>query len=74
VLPVSILPQGIQANIQINIQVESQWHGDLDKYGSFCITVPLDQINKIAEKLAASNYEWSNRAESDPNAPRNLDV
>jgi len=54
--------------------VEAQWHGDLDTYGSFCITVPLNQITDITTTLINKNHEWDFRAKSDPWALRGLDV
>ena len=54
--------------------METQWHGDFDTYGSFCITIPLPQTAEIFTKLFASNEDWDIRAKSDPQALRNLDV
>lgn len=54
--------------------VEVQLKGDLDTYGSFCITIPLEQTAEILTKLNQRNRDWKRRAASDPHAPRNLDV
>ena len=54
--------------------MEAQFRGDLNTIGSFCITVPLAQIAEIIAELQKSNQEWDRRAESDPQAPRELDV
>ncbi|KAF9647201.1 hypothetical protein BDM02DRAFT_2747636 [Thelephora ganbajun] len=54
--------------------IEAQWHGDLDTYGSFCITVPLMQICAIVTKLNASNRDWERRAALNPQASRNLNI
>ena len=54
--------------------VDAQWHTVLDTYGSFCITVPLNQILEIINKLDASNRDWERRAKDDPDASRNLEV
>ena len=59
---------------QAHTQVEAQLHGDLDTYGSFCITVPMSQVFHIIEALSASNGDWDARAQLDPRALRNLDV
>lgn len=54
--------------------VEAQLHGDLNTYGSFCITVPLRQIIDIQETLVETNREWDRRAAEDPQSSRGLDV
>ena len=54
--------------------VGAQWHVDLDAHGSFCIAIPLQQIIEIVETLKASNCDWEDRVESDPQALRALDV
>jgi len=63
----------IQAGVYRH-SVEAQWYGDLDTYGSFCITIPLQQVLDIVTKLLESNADWSHRAALDPLASRNLDV
>ncbi|KAJ7491294.1 hypothetical protein FB451DRAFT_637585 [Mycena latifolia] len=50
------------------------WHGHIDKRGSFCVVVPLQQIIDMVLHLTMSNLEWAVRAITDPNAPRNLDT
>ena len=47
---------------------------DLDTYGTFCITVPLQQVVAIIEELRKSNRDWERRANSDPQASRDLNV
>jgi len=76
VLPVSdfLLGKHIQTGRSHKHLVEAQWNGDLDKYGSFCITVPLYQLIDILFHITKSNGEWDSRAGSDPQAPRGLDV
>jgi hypothetical protein len=74
VLPVSAFRLCQIQSEQAQTQVEIQLHGDLDTYGSFCITVPISQIIQIIERLYASNQDWDARAQSDPQALRNLDV
>ena len=54
--------------------VEAQLHGDLDTHGTFCITVPLNQILEMNSTLSRCNLEWEGRAKSNPNASRNLVV
>ena len=54
--------------------MEAQWQGDLDNYGSFCITIPSDQTLAIVNKLNASNDDWERRALLNPQAARNLNV
>ena len=54
--------------------MEAQWHGDLDTYGSFCITIPQRQIYQVTMALEISNQEWDDRAKSDPKALRNINV
>lgn len=72
-LPVSAFPLGQNSCLNEH-PVEAQWHGDLDAYGSFCITVPLAQTSAIIAKLEISNCEWKRRAASDSQAQRNLNV
>jgi len=65
------------ADIQTNIHthpVEAQWHGDLDEYGSFCLTIPLEQIAVIVTELCVINNRWDFQVESNPSALRDLDV
>ncbi|KAJ7688364.1 hypothetical protein B0H17DRAFT_1202924 [Mycena rosella] len=50
------------------------WHGQLDKRGSFCVVVPMEQILLMASSLLLSNITWANRAARDPSAPRDLDT
>ena len=54
--------------------VEAQVHGTLDTYGSICITIPFDQILGITRMLTLSNIDWRERAASNPQAQRNLNV
>jgi hypothetical protein len=54
--------------------VEAQWHGALDVYGSFCLTIPLGQVYDMVGALRDSNSDWDRRAKSDPYALRGLDV
>ena len=54
--------------------VGAQLHDDLDAYDSFCIAIPLEQLARIIETLHESNRDWNDRAESDPQAFRGLDV
>ena len=54
--------------------METHLHGDLDTYGSFCITLPISQIIQIISALNTSNQDWDARAQSDFRALRNLDV
>ena len=53
--------------------VEDRWYNHAED-GTFCITVPLLQIDAIVEKLEKSNRDWDVRAKSDPQASRNLNV
>lgn len=53
--------------------VEPEWHGGLDT-GSFCITLPLEQVSDILGELEGINNDWDERAKSDPEASRNLNV
>ena len=74
--PVSVflLDQTRQSECPNEHPVEVQLKGDLDTYGSFCITIPLEQTAATLTKLNQSNRDWKRRAASDPHAPRNLDV
>ena len=74
VLPVSASRLCQIQSEQAHTQVETQLHGDLDTYGSFCITVPMGQLFQIIAELDASNQDWDARAQSDLQALRNLDV
>ncbi|KAJ6541764.1 hypothetical protein B0H19DRAFT_1174572 [Mycena capillaripes] len=56
------------------LALDVHWHRHLDKRGSFCIVVHLEQINAISNYLFRSNQEWGKRARKDPKAPRNLDT
>ena len=48
-------------------------HG-LETHGSFCVTIPLQQILEISLLLTGSNRNCDRQAKSDFSAPRNLDV
>ncbi|KAJ7246345.1 hypothetical protein C8J57DRAFT_1724768 [Mycena rebaudengoi] len=50
------------------------WHGHLEKRGSFCVVVPMEQLWALLKDLVASNTNWDVRASTDPKAPRNLDT
>lgn len=75
-LPVSVFLLGwtYPSKRSHRCSVEPQWHGDLDTYGSFCITPPIEQIATILVELYESNRRWDSRTKSDSQAPRNLDV
>ncbi|KAJ7093189.1 hypothetical protein C8R44DRAFT_815808 [Mycena epipterygia] len=56
------------------VPIEVQWHGSLDKQGAYCFGIPLNQLSSIFIALIQSNTEWDLRAETDAQAPRNLDT
>ena len=73
-MSVFTLDQRYQIKHLTECPVDVQWHSDLDTHGSFCITVPLDQIIAIVTKLVACNRDWERRVKVDPEALRNLEV
>ena len=73
-MSVFLLDQTRQSECPNEHPVEVQLKGDLDTYGSFCITIPLEQTAAILTKLNQSNHDWKHQAASDPHVPRNLDV
>ncbi|KAJ6508895.1 hypothetical protein C8R45DRAFT_969209 [Mycena sanguinolenta] len=56
------------------IALEVHWRNQLDKRGSFCIVVPVKQLEDMITKLTFLNVDWDTRVASDPTAPRNLDT
>lgn len=58
----------------IHDPVEVQLRGDLNTYGSFCITLPLAQTAATFKELRDINDEWDVEIKSNPSALRNLDV
>ncbi|KAJ6508896.1 hypothetical protein C8R45DRAFT_459319 [Mycena sanguinolenta] len=48
--------------------------GQLDRRGSFCIVVPIKQIQDMIESLRVSNDLWDRRAVENRTAPRDLDT
>ncbi|KAJ7675817.1 hypothetical protein DFH06DRAFT_1292062 [Mycena polygramma] len=57
------------------VGLDVHWHGQIDKRASFCLTVPLQQLDQIYATLLDTNIEWRNRvAAGDNSAPRNLDT
>ncbi|KAJ6585198.1 hypothetical protein B0H19DRAFT_1108747 [Mycena capillaripes] len=54
------------------IGLDVHWHGELDKRGYFCFSLPLKQLEDLIRILLESNREWRLRAEYDRIAPRNL--
>ncbi|KAJ7508538.1 hypothetical protein B0H11DRAFT_2304690 [Mycena galericulata] len=57
-----------------SVALQVQWHGQLDKRGSFCVAVPFNQINEMIRFVTSSNVKWDIRAAKDPRAPRDLDT
>ncbi|KAJ7888841.1 hypothetical protein B0H13DRAFT_2533119 [Mycena leptocephala] len=56
------------------LALDVHWHRQLDKRGSFCVVVPLTQIQQIRAFLSDHNTAWARRSYLDPGAPRNLDT
>ena len=76
VLPVGVFPlhQTCRSEYLNKYPVGVEHRMDLDTYGTFCITVPLQQVVAIVEELRKSNRDWERRANSDPQASRDLNV